>query len=318
MIAGTFWLLIELTILFFGVAFAIQLIQRVLGEERVRSWMGGHPIISALKGIAIGFVTPFCTYSAIPMLVGMRQAGVPTAGYVAFLSAAPVLDPVLFGALVIIAGTQAAVIYSVIAFVAAMVLALTAEYVGIDKFLKPLPASLIPVGVTSGAVSQAAGATSVEPDSPAPTCGVDATQPWQGIRIESTRAFRAALELLRSVGPLLLAGVAVGLAIEAAVSPETVARLTGNNAEWSIPVSAILGTPLYLQTSVLVPIAHSLTAAGVGIGAVVALTISGAGANIPEFLILTKLVERRLLAIFFAYVFVVAVTGGLLAQAILG
>ncbi len=316
-IGSTLWLLLELTILFFGVAFAVQLIQRVLGEDRVRAWMGGHPVLSALKGIAIGFVTPFCTYSAIPMLVGMRQAGVPTAGYVAFLSAAPVLDPVLFGALVIIAGGEAAVIYSAIAFVAAMLLALTAEYVGIDRYLKPLPASMVMVGSASGEPG-ALPASEETCDSAAPPCGVDADEPWQGIAVEGGRAVRAAVGLLRSVGPLLLAGVAVGLLIEAAVSPDTVARLTGNNAEWSIPVSALLGTPLYLQTSVLVPIGHSLTAAGVGIGAVVALTISGAGANIPEFLILTKLVERRLLGIFFGYVFVVAVAGGLLAQAILG
>ena len=54
----------------------------------------------------VGFVTPFCTYSAIPMLVGFRQAGVQPAGYVAFIVAAPVLDPLLFGALVLIVGVS--------------------------------------------------------------------------------------------------------------------------------------------------------------------------------------------------------------------
>lgn len=77
MITEAALLLGELVALFFGVAFAIQLFQRRLGPERLRSWMGGTPVASALKGIAVGFVTPFCTYSAIPMLVGLRQAGVP-------------------------------------------------------------------------------------------------------------------------------------------------------------------------------------------------------------------------------------------------
>lgn len=315
MITSALWLLLELIILFFGVAFLVQLVQRVLGEDRVRSWMGGPPVVSALKGIAIGFITPFCTYSAIPMLVGMRQAGVPPAGYVAFLSAAPVLDPVLFGALVIIAGLQAAIIYSVIAFVAAMVLALGAHHIGIEQHLKPLPITTL---VNAGDIPPPeTGVNAVGSDEASSTC-TPSKLPWQGINRESRDAARAAAQLLRSVGLLLLAGIGIGLLIETLVSPETVSQITGDNAAWSIPVAALLGTPLYVQTSVLVPIANSLTAAGVGIGGIVALTIAGAGANVPEFIILTRLAEKRLIAVFFGYVFVVAVTGGLTAQVLIG
>ncbi len=320
MIGSTAFLLAELTVLFFGVAFLVQLVQRRLGDDRVRSWMGGPPVASALKGIAIGFVTPFCTYSAIPMLVGMRQAGVPPAGYVAFLSAAPVLDPVLFGALLLIVGAEAAIIYTVIAFVAAMTLALTAQRVGIEHHLKPLPAELVPAAAATAEISEvvpAAGPLAGDLPACESSCG-GSDLPWQGLAVESRSAVRAATALLRSVGPLLLVGVSIGLAIEAFVSPDMVATITGNNAGWSIPLAAALGTPLYFQTSLFVPIAHSLTAAGVGIGAIVALTISGAGANVPEFVILTKLADRTLIGIFFAYVFSVALVGGLTAQAILG
>lgn len=44
--------------------------------------------------------------------------------------------------------------------------------------------------------------------------------------------------LLRSFGPLLLVGVAVGVAIEAVVSPEAAALLTTGSAGVSIPVRA--------------------------------------------------------------------------------
>ena len=332
MIVSTAWLLLELVGLFFGVALAIHLFQRRLGSERLRAWMGGSPVTSALKGIAVGFITPFCTYSAIPMLVGLRQANVPPAGYVAFISAAPVLDPVLFGALVLIVGIEAAVIYTAVAFTAAMTLAVTAQRVGIERHLKPLPASLTaqvavgqPVGASAslGSIESVVPGTSGVSGSSGPSaepaaCGADTTQPWQGIVLELPAAVRAAAGLLRSVAALLIVGVAVGLLIEAAVSPETVASITGDNGIWSIPVAAALGTPLYFQTSLFVPIANALTNAGVGIGAIVALTISGAGANVPEFIILTKLASRRLIGIFFAYVFAVALTGGLIAQALLG
>ena len=53
-----------------------------------------------------------------------------------------------------------------------------------------------------------------------------------------------------------------------------------------------------------------------GTGAIVALAIAGAGANLPEFVILSKLAKPRLIAVFFTYVFGVAIAGGLLAQAL--
>jgi uncharacterized membrane protein YraQ (UPF0718 family) len=105
--AGALVLLLELVIIFFALAFLVEIFQRRIGDERLRAWMGGRPVLAALKGIAIGFVTPFCTYSPIPMLVGLRRARVPTAGSVAFIVAVPVLDPVLFGAPLIIVGIEA-------------------------------------------------------------------------------------------------------------------------------------------------------------------------------------------------------------------
>ncbi len=83
-------------------------------------------------------------------------------------------------------------------------------------------------------------------------------------------------------------------------------------------VAAALGTPLYVSTSLFVPIAHSLGRAGGGVGAIVALTISGAGANIPEFLVLAKLFSKAAVSLSAGYVFAVALAGGLLAQLLLG
>ncbi len=290
MIADTLVLLVELIALFFGVAFLVHLSQRWLGEERLRRWMGGPPAIAALKGIGVGFITPFCTYSAIPMLLGLRCAGVTPAGYVAFIVAAPVLDPVLFGALILIVGARPALIYVAVAFSAAMTLALVAERIDVARFLKPITSEL-----------------------PVP---VDGTPSWRGMRPEMGGAVSAAAALLRSLGPILLIGVAIGLAIELLVPPGAVALVAGPDNSFAIPVAAGLGTPLYFSTELFVPIADSLAAVGVGVGAIVALTIAGAGANIPEFVILSKLARSRALVVFVGYVFLVAMVGGLLAQGV--
>lgn len=323
MVTGTAFLLAELVVLFFGVSFGIELLRRRVGPERLRAWIGGRPVVAACKGIALGFVTPFCTYSAIPLLVGMRQAAVPPAGYVAFIVAAPVLDPILFGALAIIVGTKVAVIYLVVAFVAALSLALVAQHVGIERHLKPVSALAGPRRAAVATAAAVSAACAVEPDRSTADPGVDDCDddhlpPWSGLRVETRHAAIAAVRLLRSVGLLLVVGVTVGLAIEALVPAEAAAEITGTNSAFSIPIAATLGIPLYFHTELFVPIADSLNGAGVGIGTIVALTIAGAGANVPEFIILSRLAGLRLIATFFAYVFAVAVAGGLIAQTLAG
>ena len=75
-LSGAALLVAEMIALLLVVTLAVTLLQRRLGDATIRRWMGGPPRRAALKGIAVGFITPFCTYSAIPVLVGMRQAGV--------------------------------------------------------------------------------------------------------------------------------------------------------------------------------------------------------------------------------------------------
>ena len=115
---------------------------------------------------------------------------------------------------------------------------------------------------------------------------------------------RASRALLRTMLPLLVVGVAIGLAIpricrqgSAFLPPETVARVPGLSSQAAIPVAAAAGIFFYINTELFVPIADALGSAGIGVGAVVALTIAGAGANVPEFVMLARLTTRRVLAV---------------------
>lgn len=310
MFISALYLLVELAILFFSVAFLVQLLQRRIGSERLRTWMGGNPAIAALKGIAVGFITPFCTYSAVPMLVGLRQAGVPPAGYVAFIVAAPVLDPVLFGALVIIVGVKIAIIYACVAFAAAFSLGLLAEHFDISTQLKPIPVG----GVTLGCDKRISRTDSLS-EYRNSCSGESVELPWRNLRAEFPSAAKAAANLLRSVGPLLFVGVTLGILITLFLGPETVLAVTKGSNSFAIPIAAGIGIPLYTSTAVLVPIADSLNSVGISIGAIVAFTIAGSGANVPEFILLSRFFRTRLIGIFFLYVFSVSVVGGFIAQA---
>ena len=306
-VSGAAVLLAEMVALLLGVTFCVSLVQRRLGDATIRRWMGGPPRRAALKGIALGFVTPFCTYSAIPVLIGMRQAGVRPAGYAAFIFAAPVVDPAMVGALAIIIGPSAAVLYAATAFAAAFLLALIVDKADITPHLKPVPAR---IGAPAPGPPLPAGP---QPSLP-PSCGSPGREPWTGWPAEARGAWRQALALLRGMAWLIAVGVGIGLAIGLLVPAHIVAGIAGAENPLAVPAAAAVGIPLYFGTEMFVPIGAALHAGGAGTGAIVALVIAGAGANIPEFALLTKVFRGRLVAAFFAYVFTVAVVAGLVTN----
>ena len=256
----------------------------------------------------------------------MRQAGVRPAGYAAFIFAAPVVDPALVGVLALIVGPAGAALYVVTAFAAAFLLALIVDAVDITPHLKPVPALAF---APTAAEPAPAGPESPPPSSPeSPPAGPEAPppsspgsppppEPWAGWRHEAPAAWRRAAALLRSMAWLMVAGVGIGIAISLLVPAEAIVGIAGAKNPLAVPAAAAAGVPLYFGTELLLPIGDALHTGGAGPGAIVALVIAGAGANIPEFALLTKVVRGRMVAAFFAYVFAVAVAAGLVTDLLL-
>ncbi|CAN5889429.1 hypothetical protein BH23ACT10_BH23ACT10_34420 [soil metagenome] len=193
-------LLVEMIALFAVVTFVVELAQRRIGDERISQWLNGPRSIAALKGVAVGFATPFCTFSAIPVFVGLRRAGVRMAGLTAFIVAAPVLDPVLFGALWLLIGGRGAVLYMLVTLVAAVSLAVVADAVGADRHLQPIT-------VRTGAPADAAASACPAPGD-SRCVQTAATDRWRGLAAESRPALRASWVFTRRMLRPLVAAVA--------------------------------------------------------------------------------------------------------------
>lgn len=294
------WLLAELVVLFLVVATVVAVAARRLGIQRLRRLLGGGRVTAAVKGIVLGFVTPFCTYSAIPVLVAMLDAGVRTSAWVGFLLAAPVLDPLIFVAIVVIFGPSAAVLYAVATFAGALLTAVAADVVGV----RPQRSR-----VSAGRRPPPAG----RPDPDGPSCDPDpfgAGLPWQGWATEVRDGVRYAGGLVRGMAVPLGVAVVVAAAIAGLVPRDLLAAVAGPDNPLAVPVAALIGTPLYVSGEAFLPIAAALHQQGMAEGAVFALIIAGAGVNIPELALLAKIVPRRLLVAVTAAIFLVATTAG--------
>ena len=294
------WLLAELAVLFVAVAAAVAVAARRLGVHRLRGLLGGGRVTAAVKGIVLGFVTPFCTYSAIPVLVAMLDAGVRTSAWVGFLLAAPVLDPLIFVAIGVIFGPLAAVLYAVATFAGALTTALIMDAIDVQPRRSRVRAT-------------GRAPTSNGPDGDRPSCGPDpfgAGPPWQGWAAETRAGLRYAVTLVHGMAVPLGVAVVVAAAIAGLVPRDLLATAAGSGNPLAVPVAALIGTPLYVSGEAFLPIAAALHEQGMADGAVFALIIAGTGVNIPELALLATILPRRLLIAVTASTFVVAIMAG--------
>ena len=87
-------------------------------------------------------------------------------------------------------------------------------------------------------------------------------------------------------------------------------RWAGPDNPWSIPIAALIGVPMYIRAETVIPISAALVGKGMGVGTVLALVIGGAGASIPEMIILAAMFKKKLIIAFMLNVFLVAIAAG--------
>jgi uncharacterized protein len=303
-------LLVELAVLLVVLSALMALIARRAGLHRLQRWLGGGRVRGAVKGMLLGFLTPFCAFSAIPLVIGMVNARIRTATLTAFLLSSPLLDPVIVVILIPLFGWEATVFYVVITCLGVFLAALIADATHLERNLRP---TREPVAATTS------GGTL--PPEPAPSNGECAsaaydpytdTSPWRGWGEEARPALRYAGGLARRLAIPMLISVALAAAILGLVPQEVVARLAGPGNPLAVPVAAVLGAPFYVSTEAFLPIAAALHESGMSLGAVFALTISAAGVNVPELALLSRVMKPRLLLAYTLAVIGVAIAAGYL------
>ncbi len=71
---------------------------------------------------------------------------------------------------------------------------------------------------------------------------------------------------------------------------------------------------MYIRAETIIPISAALVGKGMGLGTVLALIIGGAGASIPELIILGSMFRKKLVLAFAINVFIVAIVAGYLVE----
>ena len=114
--------------------------------------------------------------------------------------------------------------------------------------------------------------------------------------------FASVREIVGKVWPYVIVGIAVGAAIHGYVPEAFMARLMGRDAWWSVPLSVLIGIPMYSNAAGIIPIVEALLSKGAALGTVLAFMMSVIALSLPEMIILRKVLKPRLIATFIGVV----------------
>ncbi|CAG9610271.1 permease [Pseudoneobacillus rhizosphaerae] len=268
----------ELTVLFIVISFVISLLQGYIPYEKIEKKLSGkNKGIAAFAAIVFAFITPFCSCSTIPVVVNMLKKKMPFGIVMIFLFASPVLDPTILTLMGVVLGWKVTIIYTVLTTVFSIIIGFTLEAFGFEKYVRNVVMT-----------------------------GYEEKNQQFNVKL----ALKETFDLMKSVYPYLLIGALIGSVIHGLVPTEWISTVFGKDNWWLIPIAAIIGVPLYIRLSSMIPISKILIAKGMALGPVMAMIISSAGASLPEIILLKSIFKKELVVMFILSVITMSTVSG--------
>lgn len=281
---------LKICILIYIVTFCISLLQDKFAPERIRDFVKGkNPWLGYLAAVGMGMLTPFCSCSSIPVFIGFLAARIPLGISMAFLISSPLISEI-----------------------ALAVLATLPEH----------RLRLITTYIFSGAIISIFGGW---------LC--DRFRLEQHIifkfpdRIKMARMFSSqplsvysylysanlyALQTLKNIGIYVIISILAGQGFQYFMPDDFVTNYLQGRRWWEVPLVTIIGIPFYANHGALMPFIEALLEKNIPTGTCMTLLMSATTLSLPEILLLKKIFDIKLLAIFILWLTISFILTGFL------
>ncbi len=264
----------KVLLLLAGVVFVMGIVNSYFTPERTRALLAGrHEGVGNILAATLGIVTPFCSCSAVPLFIGFVQAGVPLGVTFSFLISAPMVNEIALALLFALFGWKIALLYLLLGLSVAIVAGYIIGRLKMEHHLEDWVQNMAHVQAT-----------------------VNTDELALQDRIQA--GFASVREIVGRVWLYVLAGIAIGAGIHGYVPADFMAGFMGKDVWWAVPVSVLLGVPMYTNVAGIIPIVEALLAKGAALGTVLAFMMSVIALSLPEMVILRKVLKPRLIATF--------------------
>jgi uncharacterized protein len=260
------------------IVFFVGILRTYFTPEKTRKVLEGKSLFYGnVLAALLGIVTPFCSCSAIPLFLGFVQAGVPLGVTFSFLISAPMINEVAVILLFGMFGWKVALIY---VFTGLVIAIISGFVIGKLRLERHVESWVYQLNSENGENAEEKITFS------------------QRMELGLT----AVKEIVGKVWIYIVIGIAVGAAAHGYVPESFMTNLMGKSVWYSVPLSVLIGVPLYSNAAGIIPIVSVFIEKGVPLGTALAFMMSVIGLSLPEMIILKKVLKLPLIFTFIGIV----------------
>ena len=264
-------LLVFIGVLLFSTATLAFYVKQSISFSRLQTIFASQPGLTGnALGALLGAATPFCTCTAVPLFLGMLEVEVPLGPAVSFLLASPTINLGAIVLLFVVFGWRVALFYAVACLTAA-----------------------IAVGWALGRFPRALALRDYfwpEEDDPSPGAS----------KVALRKAVSLSRQLTRKLLPWLALATLAGILIDALIPTKSVAQLGAFGVGIGVPAAALLGSIIYADILLLIPIGFALIQHGAAPPIVLTFMLAASGMSLPEMVVLGRILQPRVVLLFLA------------------
>jgi uncharacterized membrane protein YraQ (UPF0718 family) len=263
---------IKIFILLSVLIFVMSYIQSFFPPERTRKILSKFDgILANTLAALLGTVTPFCSCSSIPILIGFTSAGLPIGVTFSFLISSPLVD-----------------IASIILIASIFNWKIAIAYVAVGVVLAVIGGTIISKSNLENYVESFVYSNKAFEN--------DGEELTTGDRIGFAKD--QVLDIIRRVWIYILLGVGIGAVIHNWIPESYITAILGQDKWYSVLLATFVGLPMYADIFGTLPIAEALVLKDVGLGTALSFMMGVTALALPSVIMLKKVVKTKLLAIF--------------------
>ncbi|MCL2169834.1 MAG: permease [Defluviitaleaceae bacterium] len=268
-----FWTMITTSGPWLLVSFIIcGLLYGILRPERLQKSLGNSKFSSIVKATVSGALLPICSCGVMPLTIGLHRSGAHLGPTLAFLVAAPIINPAALILAFTLLGPEIAVVYLISGFVLPIIIGLVANRFGGDLVESPHRVSEALVAL------KAARKPLI-------------TRLWGGLKWGIS-------DLAVQTSRFILLGTVFAALIFALLPMPFIQQYLGNPDMMSLVGVAVIGALMYVCATAHIPFIAALVSVGTAPGIAVTFLLVGVATNLPEIFAIWKMVGRRAVLIY--------------------
>lgn len=273
----------KLLFLLVAMIYVLSFLRTYIPEDKLKKYLGGNnKVLAAFLAAIFGAITPFCTCSSIPIFISLFKLRLPVAALFSFLITSPLVNQYVVAIMPGMIGIKITLIYVVLGVAMGVAGGLLLDKLGVQKHFEmdfaPEGEQILPEIKTT--------------------------------KDRNNFAISEAKDIVKKLWKWLLLGVGIGAIIHNLIPKESIEYLTELTKPFDVIIITLIAIPMYGSCIAVIPIAIALFKKGVALGTAFAFMMSFSGLSFPEAVILRRVMNLKLIGMFFGIVFLGIITIG--------